>query len=94
MRSLLLVESFDLRFSSSSDCYVDRPGFVAFHSPFFLNQFWIASMSVCSFCKAMAGSLSMATSALSSERFAVIDSGDVGRSEVYSRYKNGPRTLP
>jgi hypothetical protein len=26
--------------------------------------------------------------------FAVIDSGEVGRSAVYSRYNNGPRTLP
>jgi hypothetical protein len=30
----------------------------------FLNQSWIASRSVCSFCEAMAGSLSMATTAV------------------------------
>jgi hypothetical protein len=57
----------------------------------FLNQFWIASRSVFSFCKAMAGSLSMATTALSSAKVAVVDSGEVGRSAVYN---NGPRTLP
>jgi hypothetical protein len=42
----------------------------------------------------MAGSLSMATTAVSSEKVAVADSGEVGRSAVYSRYNNGPRTLP
>jgi hypothetical protein len=24
----------------------------------------------------------------------VVDSGEVGRSDMYSRYNNGPRTLP
>jgi hypothetical protein len=42
----------------------------------------------------MAGSLSMATTAVSSAKVAVVDSGEVGRSAVYSRYNNGPRTLP
>jgi hypothetical protein len=27
-------------------------------------------------------------------KFAVVDSGEVGRSAVYSRYNNGPKTLP
>jgi hypothetical protein len=42
----------------------------------------------------MAGSLSMATTAVSSTKVAVVDSGEVGRSAVYRRYNNGPRTLP
>jgi hypothetical protein len=42
----------------------------------------------------MAGSLSVVTTAVSSAKVAVVDSGEVGRSAVYSRYNNGPRTLP
>jgi hypothetical protein len=42
------------------------------------NQCWIASRSVCSLCEAMAGSLSMATTAVSSAKVAVVDSGVVG----------------
>jgi hypothetical protein len=42
----------------------------------------------------MAGSLSMASTAVSLAKVAGIDSGEVGRSAVYSRYNNGPRTLP
>jgi hypothetical protein len=60
----------------------------------FLNQFWIASRSVCSFCEAMAGSLSVASTAVSSAKVAVVDSGEVGWSAVYIRYNNDPRTLP
>jgi hypothetical protein len=41
----------------------------------FLSQPWIASRSVCSFYEAMAGSLSMATTAVSSVKFAVVDPG-------------------
>jgi hypothetical protein len=33
------------------------------------------------------------SAAVSSAKFAVVDSGEVGRSAVYSRYNNGPRTL-
>jgi hypothetical protein len=80
-------------FSSRGECDVDRLGSVGFHSPF-LNQFWIASRLVCSLCEAMAGSLSMATTAVSAAKVAVVDSGEVGRSAVYSRYNNSPRTLP
>jgi hypothetical protein len=36
----------------------------------------------------------MATTVVSSANVAVVDSGEVGRSAVYSRYNNGPRTLP
>jgi hypothetical protein len=36
----------------------------------------------------------MATAALSSAKVTVVDSGEVGRSTVYSRYNNGSRTLP
>jgi hypothetical protein len=60
----------------------------------FLNQFWIASRLVCSLYEAMAGSLSMATTAVLSAGFAVFYSGDVGRTVVYSRYSNVPRMLP
>jgi hypothetical protein len=73
---------------SSSECYVDRLGFVSFHSPF-LNQFWIACRLVCSFCEAMVGSLSMVTTAVSSAKVAVVDSGEVVGSAVYSRYNSG-----
>jgi hypothetical protein len=54
----------------------------------FLNQFWIASRLVCSLCEAMDGSLSVATTAVSSAKIAVVDSGEVGR------YNSVPRTLP
>jgi hypothetical protein len=54
---------------------------------------WIASRSVCSFCEAMAGSLSVAITAVSSAKVGVVDSGEDGRSAVYSRYSNDPRTL-
>jgi hypothetical protein len=42
----------------------------------------------------MAGSLSMATTAVSSAKVAMVDYGEVGRSAVYSRYNIGHRTLP
>jgi hypothetical protein len=60
----------------------------------FLNHFWIASRLVCSFCDAIAGSLSVASTAVSPAEVAVIDSGEVGGSTVYSSYNNGPSTLP
>jgi hypothetical protein len=37
----------------------------------------------------MAGSLSVATTAVSSAKVAVVDSGEIGRSAVYSRYNIG-----
>jgi hypothetical protein len=42
----------------------------------------------------MAGSLSMVTTAVLSAKVAMVDSGKVGRSTLYSRCNNGPRTLP
>jgi hypothetical protein len=36
----------------------------------------------------------VASTALLSAQVAVVDSGVVGRSAVYSGYNNGPRTLP
>jgi hypothetical protein len=51
-------------------------------------------MLVCSLCHAMAGSLSVANNAVSSAKFAVIISDEVGRSIVHSRYINGPKILP
>jgi hypothetical protein len=83
----------ETHFSLCGECIVDRHRSVSFYSQF-LNKFWIASRSVCSFCEAMAGSLSEATTAVSSAKVAVVDSGEVARSAVYSRYNNGHRTLP
>jgi hypothetical protein len=51
------------------------------------------SRLVCSFCEAMAGSLSVASTALLSTK-VVVDSSEAGRFAVYNRYNNGPRTLP
>jgi hypothetical protein len=48
----------------------------------FFNEFWIARRSVCSFCEAMAGSLSMDTTVISMAKVAVVDLGEVGRSAV------------
>jgi hypothetical protein len=42
----------------------------------------------------MAGSESVAKTALSSAKVAVVVSGEVRRSAVYRRYGKGPRTLP
>jgi hypothetical protein len=36
----------------------------------------------------------VATTAVSSANVAVVESGEDGRSAVYSRYNSGPRTLP
>jgi hypothetical protein len=41
----------------------------------------------------MARSLSVATTAVLFAKFAVVDSGEVGRFAVYSSYNNSPRTL-
>jgi hypothetical protein len=41
----------------------------------------------------MAGSESVAKTAVSSVKVAVVVSGEVGRSTVYRRYRRGPRTL-
>jgi hypothetical protein len=49
---------------------------------------------VCSFCEAMVGSLSVVSTAVLSARVAVVDSSEVGRSAVYKKYNNDPRTLP
>jgi hypothetical protein len=48
----------------------------------FLNQFWIASRLGYSLCEAIVGSLSSATTTVSPAKFAVVDSGEVGRSAV------------
>jgi hypothetical protein len=41
----------------------------------------------------MAGTLSVDSTAVLSLIVAVVYSGEVGRSAVYSRYNNGPRAL-
>jgi hypothetical protein len=51
-------------------------GSLSFYSPF-SNQFWTAARLVCSFCDAMAESLSVASTAVSSAKVAVVDSGEV-----------------
>jgi hypothetical protein len=58
------------------------------------SQVWIALRWVWSFWEAMAGSLSDTRTAVSSAKVAAIVAEEVGRSEVYMRYRNGPRTLP
>jgi hypothetical protein len=66
-------------------------------SAFILHLFsniFIAPKLVYSSCEAMSGSLSVANTTVSSENVAVVDSVEVGRSAVYSRYNSGPRTLP
>jgi hypothetical protein len=60
----------------------------------FLNQFWTASRLVCSFCEAIAESLPVATTAVSSAKVTVADYCEVHRSAVYSRYNNDSRILP
>jgi hypothetical protein len=42
----------------------------------------------------MAGSESVAKTAVSSAKVAVVVSGEAGSSTVYRRYRSGPRTLP
>jgi hypothetical protein len=75
-------------FSSCGECDVDRLGSVSFYSPF-LNHFWFAvSVKQCQV------HLSVASTALSSVKVAVVDSHEVGRSAVYSRYNTGLGTLP
>jgi hypothetical protein len=68
-------------FFSCCECDVDRLAFISFHLNF-LNQFWTASRLVCSFCEAIAGSLPVASTAVSSAKVAVVDSGEVGMSAV------------
>jgi hypothetical protein len=59
-----------------------------------LSHFWIARSPVCSLWEAMAGSQSVAKTAVSSAKVAVVVSGEVARSAVYRRYRRRPRTLP
>jgi hypothetical protein len=54
-----------------------------------LNKFWISAKLVCSFCEAMAGSLSVASTSGSSAKVAMVDSGEIGRFVVFSRYSSG-----
>jgi hypothetical protein len=45
----------------------------------FINQSLIAGRLLCSLCEAMAGTLSVVTTAILSAWVAVVDSGEVGR---------------
>jgi hypothetical protein len=58
------------------------------------SQVSIALRCVWSFWEAMAGSLSEARMAVSSAKVAVVVVGEIERSTVCMRYRNGPRTLP
>jgi hypothetical protein len=49
---------------------------------------------VCSFYEAMAESLSVVNTEVSSSNVAVVDSVEGGSSAVYSRYNEGPRPPP
>jgi hypothetical protein len=53
------------------------------------SQDWIARREVWSFWEAVAGSLSVPTTAVSSAKVAVMESGEVGRSAVYSSTNGG-----
>jgi hypothetical protein len=48
---------------------------------------------VCNFCEEMVGLPSVASTVVLSAKVAVVESNVDGRSTVYSRYNNGPRTL-
>jgi hypothetical protein len=79
-------------FSSCGECDMDRLGFLSFIH--FFDHYCIASRLVCSICEAIPGSLSVATTAVSSLDVAAVDSVEVGRSAAYSRCNSGPKTLP
>jgi hypothetical protein len=66
-----------VHFFSCDECDVDHLGSVSFYLALF-NKFWIANKLVCSFCEAMAVSLSLASTAVSSAKVTVVDSGVVG----------------
>jgi hypothetical protein len=57
------------------------------------SQDWIARREAWSSWEAVAGSQSVVTTAVSSAKVAVMESGEVGRSAVYRRYSKGSRTL-
>jgi hypothetical protein len=59
-----------------------RLGSVSFYSPSFKTQFRIAARLVCSFCEAMVVSLSVASTAGSSAKVAMVDSGVVDNPET------------
>jgi hypothetical protein len=59
----------------------------------FWSQILIVRRWVRSFWEATAGSLSVARISMSFAKMAMVVVGEVGRSTVYMRYSNGPRTL-
>jgi hypothetical protein len=52
---------------------------------------WLVGLQI---CDGMAGSLSVASTTVSSAKVAAVDSGEDGRYAVYSRYNNCSRPLP
>jgi hypothetical protein len=78
-------------FSSCSECDVDRLGSVRFFPIF--KPIWVANRFVWCSCEAMAESLSVAISAVSSAKVAVVDSVEVGRPAMCRRYNNGSGTV-
>jgi hypothetical protein len=81
------------RFSPSGECDEDTLKYVSLYSPF-LKPVLICSLVGLQFLWNSCCSLSIAETAVSSAKCFVVDSGKVCRSSVYSRYNNGPRTLP
>jgi hypothetical protein len=90
----LHVVHVDRRAHSCTCCErnVDRFECVGLHAPFVEPGLNCVEV-VWSFWEAVAGSLSDARIAVSSAKVAVVVAGEVGRSAVYMRYRNGPRTL-
>jgi hypothetical protein len=62
--------------SSCSECDMDQFGFISIYSPS-LNLFGTVASLVYSVCEAMAASLSVASTAVSSARVAMVESGVV-----------------
>jgi hypothetical protein len=92
------MESFDLRLSNQYIFVRVIPWFRFAKNVFVPNKFPVKVQPeildiFCSFFEPVAGSLSVASTAVSAN-VAVDDSGEVDRSAVYSKYNNGPRTLP
>jgi hypothetical protein len=94
-KSTIKVQPEILAIFFLGELYMVRLGSVSFYSPFLKEVLlWVGSRLVCSFCEEMAGSLSMASNAVSSVNVAVVDSGEVSRSAVHNRYNNDPSALP
>jgi hypothetical protein len=81
------------RAPACGECYMDRFQGVGLHSPLLEPDLDSEEMGL-KFLVSTAGSLSVAKTAVSSANVAMVVVGEDGRSAVYIRYNNGPRTLP